>query len=80
MSTIRVVGIDITKSVFQVYAWMVDGSVTWNKKSLVLNCWILSDSLYLKLLLLWRFAPLRILGANPHIYGLLMSGSSLHNT
>lgn len=32
MSRIRVVGIDIAKSVFQVCAWMVDGSVAWNKK------------------------------------------------
>jgi transposase len=32
MSTIRVVGIDIAKSVFQVCVWMVDGSVAWNKK------------------------------------------------
>ncbi|CNI23498.1 hypothetical protein [Yersinia pekkanenii] len=32
MNTIRVVGIDITKSVFQVCVWMIDGSVAWNKK------------------------------------------------
>lgn len=32
MRTIRVVGIDITKSVFQVYVWMVDGSIIWNRK------------------------------------------------
>lgn len=32
MSTIRIVGIDIAKSVFQVCVWMVDGSVAWNKK------------------------------------------------
>lgn len=32
MSTIRVIGIDIAKSVFQVCVWMVDGSVAWNKK------------------------------------------------
>jgi transposase len=32
MSTIRVVGIDIAKSVFQVCVWMLDGSVAWNKK------------------------------------------------
>lgn len=32
MNTIRVVGIDIAKSVFQVYVWMVDSSVAWNKK------------------------------------------------
>ncbi|SET45224.1 hypothetical protein SAMN05216168_0727 [Kosakonia radicincitans] len=44
MSMIRVVGIDIAKSVFQVCVWMVDGSVAWNKKSLSPNCWILSDS------------------------------------
>lgn len=31
MNTIRVVGIDIAKSVFQVYLWMDDGSVAWNK-------------------------------------------------
>ncbi len=59
MSTIRVIGIDIAKSVFQVCVWMVDGSIAWNKKFLVLNCWILSDSLNLELLLLWRPAPLR---------------------
>lgn len=33
MNTIRVVGIDITKSVFQVCAWMNDGSVAWNRKT-----------------------------------------------
>lgn len=32
MNTIRVVGIDIAKSVFQVCVWMTDGSVAWNKK------------------------------------------------
>jgi transposase len=32
MNTIRVVGIDIAKSVFQVCVWMVDGSAAWNKK------------------------------------------------
>ncbi|ECG8516268.1 IS110 family transposase [Salmonella enterica subsp. salamae] len=32
MSMIKVVGIDIAKSVFQVCVWMVDGSVAWNKK------------------------------------------------
>lgn len=32
MNTIRVVGIDIAKSVFQFCVWMTDGSVAWNKK------------------------------------------------
>ncbi|MEE6893698.1 hypothetical protein [Escherichia sp. MOD1-EC6842] len=32
MNAIRVVGIDIAKSVFQVCVWMVDSPVTWNKK------------------------------------------------
>jgi len=32
MNTIKVVGIDIAKSVFQVCVWMVDGSVAWNRK------------------------------------------------
>jgi len=32
MNTIRVVGIDIAKSVFQVCVWMIDGSVAWNRK------------------------------------------------
>lgn len=32
MNTIRVVGIDIAKSVFQVCVWMNDGSAAWNKK------------------------------------------------
>ncbi|VUS49199.1 hypothetical protein SB6420_01585 [Klebsiella pasteurii] len=32
MNTIRVVGINIAKSVFQVCVWMNDGSVAWNKK------------------------------------------------
>ena len=32
MNTIRVVGIDIVKSVFQVCVWMLDGSVAWNRK------------------------------------------------
>ena len=32
MNTTRVVGIDIAKSVFQICVWMVDGSVTWNRK------------------------------------------------
>lgn len=32
MSTIKVVGIDIAKSVFQVCVWMADGSVAWNRK------------------------------------------------
>lgn len=32
MSTIRVVGIDIAKSVFLVCVWIVDDSVAWNEK------------------------------------------------
>lgn len=32
MNKITVVGIDITKSVFQVCVWMVNGSVAWNRK------------------------------------------------
>lgn len=32
MNTIRVVGIDIAKSVFQVCVWMVDSSDVWNRK------------------------------------------------
>lgn len=32
MNTIRVVGVDIAKSVFQVCVWNVDGSVALNKK------------------------------------------------
>ncbi len=32
MSTIRVFGIDVAKSVFQVCVWMVDSSVAWNRK------------------------------------------------
>lgn len=32
MNTIRVVGIDIARSVFQVCVWMIDGSVAWNRK------------------------------------------------
>lgn len=45
MSKIRVVGIDIAKSVFQVCVWMVDGSVAWNRKISRQNYWILSVSL-----------------------------------
>lgn len=45
MNTIRVVGIDIAKSVFQVYVWTVDGPVAWNRKYHVRNCWIRSASL-----------------------------------
>lgn len=33
MNTIRVVGIDIAKSVFQVCVWMVDGSIAYNRRS-----------------------------------------------
>ncbi|WP_206865960.1 hypothetical protein [Aeromonas dhakensis] len=32
MNTIKVAGIDIAKSVFQVCVWMADGSVAWNRK------------------------------------------------
>lgn len=32
MNTIRVIGIDIAKSVFQVYVWMADDFVAWNRK------------------------------------------------
>lgn len=80
MGTIRVVGIDIAKSVFQVYIWMVDGSVAWNKKSLVLNCWILSVSLNLELLLLWKPAPLHIFGGEPSHLWAIASDSFPHNT
>lgn len=80
MSTIRVVGIDIAKSVFQVCIWMADGSVAWNKKSLVLNCWILSDSLNRELLLLWKPAPVHIFGGKPSHLWAIASDSSPHNT
>ncbi len=80
MSTIRVVGIDIAKSVFQVCVWMVDGSLRGTKKSLVLNCWILSDSLNPELLLLWKPAPLRIFGGEPSHLWVTASDSSPHNT
>ena len=32
MNKIRVAGIDIAKSVFQIYIWIVDGSVPWSRK------------------------------------------------
>lgn len=32
MKTIKVIGIDIAKSVFQVCVWLIDGSVAWNRK------------------------------------------------
>lgn len=32
MNKIRVVGIDIAKSVFQACVWMIDGSIAWNRK------------------------------------------------
>lgn len=32
MNTIRVVGIDIAKSLFQVCVWMVDGPTAYNKE------------------------------------------------
>ncbi|MBD2806917.1 IS110 family transposase, partial [Xenorhabdus sp. ZM] len=32
MNTIKVVGIDLAKNVFQVCVWSTDNSVTWNKK------------------------------------------------
>lgn len=32
MNTIKVIGIDIAKSVFQVCVWMADGSVAWSRK------------------------------------------------
>jgi len=39
MNTIRVVGIDIAKSVFQVCVWMLDGSVAWNRKMVRMTSW-----------------------------------------
>lgn len=32
MNTIKVVGIDLAKSVFQICVWMNDGTVAWNRK------------------------------------------------
>ncbi len=32
MNTIKVVGIDLAKSVFQLCVWMNDGTVAWNRK------------------------------------------------
>lgn len=32
MNSIKLIGIDLAKSVFQVCVWMADGSVAWNKK------------------------------------------------
>ncbi|MFS9421754.1 hypothetical protein [Citrobacter sp. C411] len=67
MDKIRVVGIDIAKSVFQVCVWMVDGSVAWNRK---ISRQKLLDTLR-------QFEPgtlglfnLSFLGANPHFDGI----------
>ncbi|MBD2807133.1 IS110 family transposase, partial [Xenorhabdus sp. ZM] len=32
MNTIKVVGIDLAKHVFQVCVWLTDNSIAWNKK------------------------------------------------
>ncbi|HHS0916069.1 TPA: hypothetical protein ACTDM3_004647 [Salmonella enterica subsp. enterica] len=77
MSTIRVVGIDIAKSVFQVCVWMVDGSIAWNKK--------ISRSKLLDTIRQFEpgtlvAAPLRISGGEPSHLWAIASGSSLHNT
>jgi len=45
MSKIRVVGIDIAKSVFQVSVWMVDDSVAWNRKISRQKYWVLFANL-----------------------------------
>ncbi len=80
MSMIRVVGIDVAKSVFQVCVWMVDGFVAWNKKSLAPNCWIPSDNSNPELLLQWRPAPLHTSGGEPYPPWAIASDSSPHNT
>jgi len=80
MSMIRVVGIDIAKSVFQVCVWMVDSSVAWNKKSLASNCWMLSNNSNLELLLQWRPAPLHSSGGEPYPLWAIASDLSPHNT
>jgi hypothetical protein len=38
MNMIRVVGIGVAKSVFQVCIWMIDGSVARTEKYRVRNC------------------------------------------
>lgn len=62
MNTIRVVGIDIAKSVFQVCVWMNDSSVVWNKKSHVPDCRIPFDTSSLEHLSLWKLVQLLIFG------------------
>lgn len=62
MNTIRVVGIDIAKSVFQVCIWMVNGSISWNIKISRSKLLDTIRQFDLKLLLLWRPAPLSING------------------
>lgn len=62
MNTIRVVGIDIAKSVFHVYVWMDDGSEAWNKKSHAPNCRIPFDNSNPERLLLWRLVQPLVFG------------------
>lgn len=59
---------------------MVDGSVVWNKKSLIPDYWIPSESSNPELLLKWRPAPLRTSGGEPQPQWTIASDSSLHNT
>ncbi|CNL85239.1 hypothetical protein [Yersinia aldovae] len=43
MNKIKVVGIDIAKSVFQVCAWMSDGSIASNRKVSRAKNWEISE-------------------------------------
>lgn len=63
MNTVKVVGIDIAKSVFQVYFWMADGSVAWNLKILRQKLIDTVCQFPPHSLMGWRPAPPRISGA-----------------
>lgn len=80
MSMIRVVGIDIAKSVFQVCVWMVDGSVVWNKK--ISRSKLLDTIRQFEpgTLVAMEACALHIFGGEPSHLWAIASDSSPHNT
>ena len=62
MNAIKVIGIDLVKSVLQVCVWMNDGGLHVTIRFPGLTCWILFVNYLPVRLLQWRFELLRIAG------------------
>lgn len=80
MNSIKVIGIDLAKSVFQVCVWMSDGSISFNRKVSRIKLLEPFVSFLPVRLLQWRLVLLRITGDALFSQWAFSSDSSPPNT